>query len=249
MSDQTPWHEDDRLWEVMEPFFFNPDICQVAAVEVDGIMALLDLDSNGSILDLCCGIGRHTLELARRGYRVTGVDRTTRYLDAAGRHAQEENLTIEFVHDDMRRFRRVEEFDGVINIQTSFGYFDDPSDERRVMDNIYASLKPGGRLIMEMLGKEILARTYRPRDWQERDGRFMLVESIPENDWAYIKNRRIVIYDGKTQEFTLKLRLFSAFELTSLIREAGFKTITCFGGLDKSPYDEKAKRLVAMAQK
>ena len=249
MSDQTPWHEDDRLWEAMEPFFFNPAICEVAAVEAGGILEMLEIGSKASILDLCCGIGRHTLELARRGYRVTGVDRTTRYLDVAKKRAQGENLTIEFVHDDMRHFRRTEAFDAVINTQTSFGYFDDPSDERLTMDNIYASLKPGGQLIMEMLGKEILARTYRPRDWQERDGRFMLVESIPEDDWAYIKNRRIVISDGKAQEFTLRLRLFSAYELTSLMREAGFKTITCFGGLDKSPYDEKAKRLVVMAQK
>ena len=249
MSNQTPWHEDDRLWKAMEPFFFNPAILEVAATEVDGISEMLEIGAGSSILDLCCGIGRHTLELARRGYRVTGVDRTTRYLDVAGKCAQDENLAIEFVRDDMRRFRRAEAFDAVINIQTSFGYFDDPSDERKTMDNIYASLKPGGRLIMEMLGKEILARTYRPREWQERDGRFMLVESIPEGDWAYLKNRRIVISDGKAQEFTIRLRLFSAFELTSLMREAGFKTVTCFGGLDKSPYDEKAKRLVTMAQK
>ena len=249
MSNRTPWHEDDRLWEAMEPFFFNPGICEVAAADVNGILEMFEIGSKASILDLCCGIGRHTLKLARHGYRVTGVDRTARYLDVAKKRAQEENLAIEFVHDDMRHFRRAEAFDAVINMQTSFGYFDDPSDERKTMDNIHSSLKPGGRLIMEMLGKEVLARTYRPRDWREQDGRYLLVESVPEDNWAYIKNRRIVIHDGKAQEFTLRLRLFSAFELTSLMREAGFKTITCFGGLDKSPYDEKAKRLVAVAQK
>ena len=128
-----------------------------APSEVEAALKLLGLKPKGRVLDLCCGPGRHSLELARRGFAVVGVDNTAGYIAEAKKRAKSEKLKVEFVKGDMRCFRRLGAFDAVINMFTAFGYFKNPRDDRRVLENIHRSLKPGGKLLMEMLGKEILA--------------------------------------------------------------------------------------------
>lgn len=90
----------------------------------------LGLGDEASVLDLGCGIGRHALELARRGYHVVGVDRTARYLEIARARAQSGRLHAEFIGEDMRRFARAEAFDGVISMWTSFGYVESADQDR-----------------------------------------------------------------------------------------------------------------------
>ncbi len=249
MVDQTAWYEDDRLWEFWETFIMSPRLMDAAPADAENALKLLDVSPGSALLDLCCGYGRHTIEFARRGYKLTGVDRTTRYLDHARRRAADADLDIEFVHDDMRTFRRPESFDGATNLLTSFGYFDNPDDDRRVLDNIHASLKPGRRVVMEMVGKEVLARIYQKRDWVEWDGVYCLEEREPIDNWSRLKLRWIFVKDGKVKEFHLTLRLYSASELTSLLTSVGFHGVRIYGGLDGSPYDQTAHRLVALAAK
>lgn len=249
MSADKPWYENDRFWEATQPFLFSGNIMAKTSGEIDNILKFLEIDPGSTILDLCCGPGRQSHELARRGYRVTGVDRNDKYLEQAIQTARKERLGIDFVKEDMRRFKRAAAFDAIINYFTSFGYFENPDEERQVIDNIYASLKPGGRLLMEMVGKEIVARTYQARSWGEKDGKYLLLEQKPIDNWAYIENRRIVVGDGKKEEFKLILRLYSAQELATLLKSAGFAQVDIYGDIEGAPYDEKAKRLVAVAQK
>jgi len=123
------WYDDDTFWETFRDYMFNPARLEQARAEVDQLVALLKLGSGVQLLDLCCGIGRHSLEFARRGFMVTGVDRTARYLELARDGAARENLSIEFVHSDMRAFVRREAFNGALSMFTSFGYFEDPADD------------------------------------------------------------------------------------------------------------------------
>lgn len=98
------------------------------------------------MLDLCCGPGRHVLEFARRGFRVTGVDRTQRYLEAARATALSEGLAVELVQADMRDFSRPPTFDLALNLFSSFGYFAEAADDLQVLKNLNASLAPGARV-------------------------------------------------------------------------------------------------------
>lgn len=249
MADQTAWYENDRLWEYWETFILSPRLMDAAPTDAENALKLLDISPGSALLDLCCGYGRHTIEFARRGYRLTGVDRNTRYLDRARQRAADADLDIEFVQDDMRTFSRPDAFDGVTNLLTSFGYFDNPDEDRRVLDNIYASLKSGGRVVMEMVGKEVLARIYQKRDWVEQDGVYCMEEREPIENWSRLKLRWIFVKDGTVSEFNLILRLYSAHELTELLTLAGFREVSVYGGLDGSPYDQKANRLVVAAVK
>jgi SAM-dependent methyltransferase len=243
------WHEDDRFWERTAPFQFSERRWAAAPEEAERIIALLGLEPGAAVLDLCCGPGRHSLELARRGFKVAGVDRMAQFLEEARRRAETEGLQIELVREDMRVFRRPGAFDAAINLFTSFGYFEDLKEDRKVLENIYDSLRPGGRLLLDVMGKEVLARIFRERDWIEEDGLILLEERRLHDGWSRIETRWIIVQGGKRQEFTLKLRLYSGAELATLLQEVGFRTVELFGSLEGAPYDQKAKRLIAYAMK
>jgi len=244
------WHEDDTFWNTMTSRMFSEKIMATAPEETDNVLALLGVDPPATILDMCCGAGRHSVELARRGFRVTGVDRTASYLKIARKRAKDAGLKIEFVREDMRRFCRENVFDGAINLFTSFGYFEDEADDCQVLTNIHRSLKKGGKLVMEMMGKEILARIFRERDWHETDdGTLFLQERKVTKDWSWIENRWILIEDETRHEFKVNHRIYSAAELTATLRECGFKKVWIHGDQAGGPYDHEAKRMIAVAQK
>jgi SAM-dependent methyltransferase len=249
--DRNPnWFEEDAFWRFSEATLFRPQRLEAAVGEVDLLLERLALPAGAAVLDLCCGPGRHALEFARRGFRVTGVDRTPRYLARARAAAEAEGLAVEWVEQDMRRFERSEAFDAAINMFTSFGYFEAPDDDRRVIDHLHRSLAPGGRLLIDTMGKEVLARIYQPSHWYESDeGALILEEREVEPDWSRVHMRWIQVEEGRREEMLLSLRLYAATELADLARAAGFEQIEVFGDLAGAPYDTKAMRLVLLARK
>ncbi|MEW5924112.1 MAG: class I SAM-dependent methyltransferase [Candidatus Zixiibacteriota bacterium] len=249
MNENLPWYESDDVWAAIEPALFSSTSINRAVEHINNMITLAGLNHDMHILDLCCGIGRHTLELARRGFMVTAVDRNTSFLQKAMNKAKEENLNIEFIREDMRKFRRPGQYDFVININTSFGYFEDPEEDKLVLRNIHDSLKNGGRLLIEMASKEIIAGIYCERDWDEYDDLILLQERKVEDDWNRMAMRWIIIRNGEIKTVNMKVRLFSAGEMRELMMECGFSRVDFYGSLEGIPYDHKAKRMIAVARK
>jgi len=245
------WYDRDDFWETFLPTLFSQRRWEAAPAEVDNLLELTGLEPDAHVLDLCCGPGRHSLEMARRGFRVTGVDRTACYLEAARQKAAEEKLEVEFVREDMRHFSRPGAFDAALNLFTSFGYFEDPADDLQVARNLCISLKPGGKLVMEMMGKEVLARVFQERDWfwlDEEAGAIMLEERTLSQGWGWIENTWTLLQGNKRKAYTISHRLYAGTELASLLHQAGFASVALFGGLDGSSYNQHARRLVALAE-
>lgn len=243
------WHDDDEFWAAVEPVLFNPARNAGTPAEIDGVLALTGAAAGARVLDLGCGPGRASLELSRRGYVVTGVDRTALYLERGRAAAQAEGLSVEWVEDDMRRFRRPESFDLVTSLFSTFGFFADDEEERAVARNMAACLRPGGRAVLEMAGKEIIARIFQPRSWMAGDGAELLEERSIRPGFGWVDTRWILHRDGRRWEFPLSLRLYSGVELSRLLLEAGFSRVALFGSLAGAPYDHAALRLVAVAVK
>lgn len=244
-----PWHDDDDFWLSMAPFMFSEASWEAASLQVEQLLSLLQLAPESKVLDCPCGLGRHSLALVRRGFLVTGVDRTAAYLDEARRRAQDDNLVAELILDDMRHFNRPETYDAALSLFTSFGYFEDPGENDMVLLNYYQSLKPGGVLLMEMSGKEIIARIYQRRDWRENEGAYLLEERNVTANWSRMESRWILCKDGEVIERPFSHWLYSAAELGQLLTNAGFGQIEFYGDLDGAPYDHEAKRLIAVAHK
>ncbi len=249
MQEKIPWHEDDSFWQTWGPLMFTPQRIANATEEVGKIINLLKIATGDYILDLGCGIGRHSLELARRGFQVTGVDRTRSYLDQAKEQAGKEGLDIEFVRDDMRNFSRKETFDSIMSMFTSFGYFEDPEDDRRVVTNVFDSLKSGGTFVIETHGKETLARIFQERDWNEDDGVIRLYERKVSRNWSWMWNRWILLKGNERTEHEISHRLYAATELIALLTDCGFSQADAFGNLDGDPYDHQAQRLIVVGHK
>ncbi len=249
MKRKPPWFDDDAFWAMFKPSLFGAERWQLAARDAAPLVKLLCLKPGARVLDLCCGPGRFSIELARRGFRVTGVDRTVLYLAEARRRAKQRKLDVEFVRSDMRRFVRPRAFDACINMFTSFGYFEDPADDLKVCRHVCRSLRPGGRFLIQAAGKEWLARYFQPRDWREEAGAFFLEERKVVPGWTGLENRWVLIHKGKVREFRFFLRVYSGVELRDLLLRAGFTKVDIYGGLDAEPYDHNSRWLVAVGRK
>ena len=222
MMDQNAWYNQDHFWELFEPILFNPQRQSNAKVEVEKVVSLLKIQQNDRILDLCCGTGRHSVELARLGFDVVGVDRTTSYIEKAKQKVKEDNLQVAFIVGDMREYCQPNHFDAVVNLFGSFGYFENPDDNRQVVKNMYASLSPGGKFLIETAGKEIVARHFRERDWSEVGDTLVLEERKPIRNWSRIQSRWILRIGNQRVEYAVSVRCYSAVEVSSLISECGF---------------------------
>jgi SAM-dependent methyltransferase len=249
MDKKKPWHEDDSFWETWGQLMFTPEKIADAKDEMEKVVALSELEPGASVLDLCCGVGRCSLELARRGFKVTGVDRTAGYLAKARKQAEQENLDMEFIQDDMRKFVRPESFDCVISMFTSWTYFEEPDEDKQVILNTYSSLKPGGKLVIQTGGKETLARIFQERSWDERDGVIWLYEREVRNNWSWMYNRWIMLKGNERIEGEITHRLYAGSEIVALLTECGFSRVELFGDLDGSPYNQRAKQLITVGFK
>jgi SAM-dependent methyltransferase len=249
MMQAEPWHEQDALWEALMPLLFTDGLVSNAPAEVDKMISMLGIEPDVSVLDLCCGVGRHSLELARRGFRVTGVDRTRAYLERASERAEAEGMDVEFIRGDMRAFCEPGAFDAAINVWSSFGYFEDPEEDRRVLLNVHRSLKRGGAFLIDVHGKETLARKFQDRAWSEWDRGLILQERKLSRNWSWIDNRWIVLDGNVRTEYHVSHRLYAASELAALLESCGFASTEVYGSLEGAPYDHTAKRLVVVARK
>jgi SAM-dependent methyltransferase len=253
---EKEWFSDAAFWERFAPIMFDPERWAEVPAVADGIEKLSGLSprsaSSGKAerraLDLCCGMGRVSVELASRGWKTTGVDITASYLDAARESAEDERVEIEFLQEDVRRFVRPSAFDVALNLYISFGYFDDPADDLLTARNARESLAPGGCFIVETLGKEVAVRDFTDGEWFERGGYTVLTEFSCVDSWAALRNRWILLKDGDRFERSFDQRLYSGTELRRLLRDAGFSSVDLYGEWDGSPYDEKARILIAVGR-
>ncbi len=241
------WFEDQWFWEDYREVLFPRERLESTEHQVDRFVELLELESGDRILDLACGVGRHSLELARRGYRVTGLDLSVSYMDEASKRAEEEGLSAEFIQGDMREFVAEEEYDAVINFWSSHGYFEDEEDNYRVIENVYRSLKEDGIFLIDVMGKEILHRIYTERDWGRVDGGFFLEERTLGED--HLESNWILIKDGRVSEHKFFYRLYTPEEIEMSLKRAGFYSVEIYGDLYGSRYDGDAERLIAIARK
>src|SRR5579864_2209127 len=243
------WYENEDFWRDLYSCMFSAERFSASKEEVSEIIALTQC-TRGTLLDLCCGPGRHALEFAQRGFQVTGVDKSEFLLGQARERASQANISVEWVQQDMRLFQRPSVFDLVCNLYTSFGYFEDERDNFQVLLNIYENLKENGVLIIEVVGKERLARTWQNSICTElADGSLLVQRPQLLHDWSRVSSEWTLVKDGRAQSFTFEHSIYSGRELKDLLFRAGFKLVQLFGSLQGSPYDLNAARLVAVARK
>src|SRR5947209_6031879 len=146
--------------------------------QIEGILTLLALPAGSTILDLCCGHGRHAVPLARRGYHVTGQDLSETFLRRAREAADAQHVQVRWVHGDMRRIPFENEFDAAINIFTAFGYLESEDEDQEVLVQVqvHKALKPGGLFVLEIIHRDGLVRRYEPFGVQRHDDGLIVIK-------------------------------------------------------------------------
>jgi SAM-dependent methyltransferase len=199
------------------------DIHRQTKREVNFIEETFDLDENDRVLDLACGFGRHAIELTRRGHEVAGLDLSMPLLQKALNEAQKQSLSIKFIHGDMRDLS----FEGIFSAcylwQTSFGFFDDQTNFR-VLRGVHRALKPGGRLLIDVLNRDHIVTKMPHRLWWEGVECVFLEEVDLDHRSSVLHTKRSFIYeDGSPPlEQNTFIRIYSLHELCQLLHAAGF---------------------------
>jgi len=245
----TDWYIDEEFWRKFGPLMFGDEQFSEAAGQVPGLLERIDLEE-GAVLDLGCGPGRHALPLARAGLDVTAIDTSEMLLDELRRRAADEGLSLDIRREDMREFSRPNAFDAVLVMWTTFGYFEREADHDRVLTRIVESLKPGGVMVLDLLGLETLCRTLEPVHLTEyADGRLLVERPVLVDHNTRVENEWILIDGNRTDRAMFSHRVWSAGEIVRLVDSAGLELQAIDGDLQGTPYDFESERMYVFARK
>jgi SAM-dependent methyltransferase len=245
----TDWFEDETFWEGFYDFLFPTKKFEAAKEEVDKLIQLVPFRGE-RVLDLACGPGRHSVAFAQKGYKVTGVDRSKYLLARAKNYAAESSTDVEWVREDMRDFVRPDAFHLCVSLFTSFGYFEKKDEDLLVLQNVFCSLKNDGFCIIDVVGKEGVARQYQPTIVHELpDGDFLIERPKIVDGWSRIDNHWIFVHKDTVRRFHFRHTIYSGQELRHLLHQAGFLDVKLYGDFDGNSYGPDSLRLVAVAQK
>ncbi len=205
--------------------------------QTDFIEKNINMSKGSLVLDLGCGNGRHAVGMAKRGYRIVGVDLSLPMLARAGELAQEEDQKINFIHGDMRDLGFEQTFDAVYCVGTSFGYFDDATNIR-VIEGIARALKPGAPFLLEVVNRDNVIAAQPNLTWFEGSGAICMEETSFNyiNSRLYVTRQLIIGAEGKQRQVKhdMSMRLYSLHELGTILHKAGF-AVSKVGGHQSTP--------------
>jgi ubiquinone/menaquinone biosynthesis C-methylase UbiE len=213
-------------------------------------VALAGCPDGGDVLDAPCGFGRHSLPLAAAGHRVTGVDRSPTLLGEAARRAGDAEVAPTYVEADYRALPLPDaSFDCAVNLFTSLGYLRDDEDTD-VLREIHRVLRPGGRLVIETMHRDLLVRRFTEQEWRSLGAARILLEqrAFDAPSGVAQTTQTLISGSGERESHTWAVRVYTATELLTMLRRAGFSEARCFGDLDGGPFGPET-RLVIVARR
>ena len=209
---------------------------------IQNILTHLDLPVNSRLLDLACGKGRHAKFLSEFNHQVMGVDLSPNSIEKTSEYAHEK---LRFQTHDMREVIENEEFDVIFNLFTSFGYFDDESENKRMCDSISQMLVPGGRLLIDFMNAKKVIENLVPAETKTIDGITFDITRTYDGKHIY---KHIAVTDGEqVSQYMERVQAIKLLDFRSLL-ETHFEIIHTFGSYDLAPFDEeKSDRLILLA--
>jgi SAM-dependent methyltransferase len=212
----------------------------------------LGLQPGASVLDLCCGQGRHSIQLAKRGLRVTALDLNAEYLELARKAAESGKVAIETVTADMREIPFANKFDAIVNMYSSFGYLESEAEDLKVLESAAKALKAGGRLLLDMLNREWAIDNYIQNDWHTGADGTLYVERRDLDLATSRMHVHFIVVDpngGRHESIGHIIRLYTLTEMTRLLERVGLRVTSVFGGFEGEQYGIGTRRMIVVGQK
>jgi SAM-dependent methyltransferase len=225
---------------------YDEYLAERTPVEIDQLEALVALRPPLRILDLPCGQGRHAIELARRGYDVTGVDLSPFLLKVAEERAQAEGICVRWLSGDMRQPIAGEGFDVILNLFTSLGYFADEADDRKVVGAAAAMLVPGGRFVLELINGERLMARFQEREWFTVGQAAVVERRSLDRSTRRMVVERTVTTPKETDVNLHAIRLYLGGDVDAMLRDAGFRRVELYGDWSGEALTPESLRILAV---
>lgn len=216
--------------------------------EIDNFFMHLNLKPEIKILDLGCGYGRHSIELAKRGYEVVGLDLSEALINKAKADSANSGVNVEWILEDMRNIPFTNEFDLIIN--NAFGYLETDEEEYKVIEQAYKALKPGGYFLQwEIPNREKWARSFLNYN-VERHGEYLLVKENTFNPLNSREYQEFMLISKKEPMLSRKsiVRIYTLTELVEMHKKAGLEYIK-HSVLDGSPLTFDSQEVMIISQK
>ena len=249
----------DFFVPVIGEIMFQPR-AQQSQLEVDEVLKKTKLRQPCKVLDLACGVGRHSVLFANLGFDVVGLDFSKNYLAEARKSGTKMKAKIKFVHGDMKNLRphfEPESFDLVVSLYNSFGYFKTRNDDLRMLKEAYRVLKPGGKFVINTLnGTGVKAALTKPVSFgREPIKNVFMIDAAKFNErkrqtqsqWTIVDARKS---KAKIHRMSFQQNVYSHQELKAALRSAGFTVEMTWGMLQGGTFDpSKTWHQTIMAKK
>ncbi len=254
MTALTPgWFDNPEFWEVNRKRIWSRERVEMSPVAAKKIAQFLGMKPGDSILDMACGFGRYSIAFSKQGFSVTGVDLNSAFIHEASLMAADLKLDARFCCADMLNFVEPDSFDNVIFMYNSFGYFLDPENDKIVLRNSLKSLKPGGKILLQVPNREGCRRgrySNTVKHWhEEKNGIVRLEEAIANDDWTWNTTRWIIIDGNERTEYSYGIRLYDKTELSTLLDSEGFCNVQVNNNLGCEPYSDDSFHMIVSAEK
>lgn len=212
------------------------------------ILSLTNIRESSSVLDLACGAGRHSILFAERGMNVMGIDLSKNLLKLAVEKATESNLKINFINEDIRKLKLDKKFDLVVNLFTSFGYFETDKENFTIFEKAAEHLLSNGVFVFDYFNTPYLIENLKPHSIDKiGDTIFEQIRNIRNN-----RVEKKIEITGKHRKSTYheSVKMYSANELVKQLKKSGFTKIGLYGDYKGSIFDQKkSQRFLAVCQK
>ena len=243
------WYEDIFNRQIFFDLYSEEDI-RIAPQEVESIVKLLHLQPGLSILDVCCGYGRHAIELAKRGYEVTGIDLSPKQIGVAIQRAKEAGLAINFVVGDAREMKFQNEFDITLNLFLSFGYFQEEMDNLKMLEKIARATASDGLFLMDLWNREKQIRDFTPKEIEEH-GEIIIEKRWHFDPWEGRLNweNTVIFPDRRKESWEHSIRAYTLVELKNILNEVGFQLEKVFGDFDSHDSTIDSPNMILVSRK
>lgn len=233
--------------EVYLKYFLEKQSEELTEKQVDFIARFFSKDSR--LLDAGCGIGRHSIKLGERGFDVLGVDSSPLYVDIARKKIKEKNLkNVRCEVLDLRDMHFENIFNGVLSMWSSFGYFDDKTNER-ILQSFFIALDSKGKLIIDIENRDYILKYFIRETFREKDSVFIMERRRFHPLTSVVTTHRYVVGKDIRKDYIRHIRVYSATEMINLFERIGFINIKVFGDYDFSTFSEHSKRIIIVGEK
>lgn len=219
--------------------------------EVDFLIGELNLKQEQSLLDIPCGFGRHSIEFAKRGFNVTGIDISQTFIAGLTEKIKSNKLNITALQADILSMQLTQKFSGAICMGNSFGYFNFER-MKSFVEKVSSSLEIGAKFIINsgMIAESVLPNfsSYQNKSYTV-ENITMIVTNIYNVEDSYMISNLLLSKEGKSEEHSFKHFVFTLGEVKRLLKLVGLKTIATYGSLSKEEYKLGDQQIYIVAEK